>query len=367
MKIKQLGALSLALLALSGCSSMSSDNKRVDYRAAAIKLPALEIPPDLTTPGTEDHYSVADSGAVANYSDFAKGTTAASSGASAVLPEYKSVRLERNGSQRWLVVNDKAENVWPVVKAFWLENGFVITSENPQAGIMETDWAENRAKIPKDGLRNILGKFFDNLYDSGQRDKFHIRLERNKDGVSTEIYLVQSGKEEVFTADQTSTRWQPRPHDVELEATMLQLLSSKLGGAETLAIQQAETAAAEKLSIVAKFKTLENGNKIILMTEPFDRSWRAVGLALEKEGIPVEDKDRAKGIYFLHVTEKAKEQSLRERLSFWHKDESGKPGRYLLSVHEVSSGCEVSATNGSGASNAESQRIIEALYKALGK
>ena len=370
MRNLHLTALSLAMLTLAGCSSMSLESKRVDYKAAAVKVPSLEVPPDLTVPVAEDHYTIPDGGAaVANYSDFAKGSVSSSSRASSVLPVSGSVRLERNGAQRWLVVNDKAENVWPVIKAFWQENGFVIKTDNPQAGIIETDWAENRAKIPKTGLRSILGKVLDGMYDSGEKDMYRVRLERSKDGNSTEIYLTQYGKEEVLNADKSTSKWQSRPNDPELEATMLQMLMTKLGGAEiqAQAKEQVEANPAQVAVIAPRLQTLANGSKIILLSEPFDRSWRTIGLALEHEGFVLEDKDRANGVYFLRVEEVTKEKGWLDKMAFWHKEEKKTPMRYQVTVHESNAGCEVAANNGNGESNPNSQRIIDALYKALGK
>jgi len=371
MNFFRLSALFIATLTLAGCGSMSLENKRVDYQAAAVKVQSLEVPPDLTSPTTEDHFNIPEgSTAVANYSDFTKGGGSQVRGGASVLPESKYVRVERNGLQRWLVVEDKPENVWPAIKAFWAENGFVIKTEDPQAGIIETDWAENRAKIPMDALRKVIGKVFDGLYDSGERDMYHVRLERSKEGNKTEIYLTQYGKEQVLTSDKTTSQWLPRPNDPELEATMLQMLMVKLGGPEMQGKLQSE-AIAKDLSVAAKLQTLANGNKVILISEPFDRSWRTVGLALERAGFVLEDKNRANGVYFVSVEEKSNAEkdnkSLLDKLAFWRKEEATKPSRYEVTVHENNSGCEVAANNGKGDSNASSQKIIEALLKALGK
>jgi len=356
---------------LAGCGSMSLENKHVDYQAAAVKVPSLEVPPDLTNPTTEDHFNIPEGGtAVASYSDFSKGGGPQVRGGTSILPESKYVHVERNGSQRWLVVDDKPENVWPTIKSFWLENGFVIKTDDPKAGIIETDWAENRAKIPLDGLRKILGKVLDGLYDSGERDMYHVRLERSKEGNKTEIYLTQYGKEQVLTSDKSTSQWLPRPNDPELEATMLQMLMVKLGGPEMQGKLQSE-AVVQDSTVEAKLQTLANGNKVILLTEPFDRSWRSIGLALERAGFVLEDKNRANGVYFVHLDEKLNSEkdnkSLLDKIAFWRKDESVKPSRYEVTVHENNSGCEVAANNGKGDSNASSQKIIDALFKALGK
>ncbi|MBI3902892.1 MAG: outer membrane protein assembly factor BamC [Nitrosomonadales bacterium] len=363
MRARNLSILTLALLALSGCGSMSLENKRVDYKAAVAKVPSLEVPPDLTAPVSEDHYAIPEAGgeSAASYSDYAKGglTPRARVAATTVLPEIKNVRMQRSGVQRWLEVNDKAENIWPVIKAFWQENGFVIKTENPQAGMMETDWAENRSKIPKTGLRSFLGKVADGLYDSGERDMFRVRLEHGKADNSTEIYMTHYGIEEVLSVDKSISKWQQRANDPDLEATMLQLLTVKLGGAEAGAQEVAQP-------VAPKLQTQADGKQLILLPEPFDKSWRKVGLALERAGFVMEDRDRNSGLYFLRVEEPVKEKGLLDKLSFWRKDEAAKPLRYQVAVREVGNGCEVTISDPETGGKS-TQRIVDELYKALTK
>jgi outer membrane protein assembly factor BamC len=256
--------------------------KHVDYKAATVSVPQLEVPPDLTVPSAEDRFAVPGGGSEsASYSDFAKG--AAVTAQLKVLPQAKNVHLEHDGEQRWLVVNDKPENVWQEVKAFWQSKGFAIKSEDAQAGLIETDWLENRAKIPQSGLRSILGKVFDDLYDSGMRDQFRTRLERSKDGNSTEIYITHYGMEEVLSADKSTSKWQPRARDPELENTMLQMLMAKLGGDEEAqltkaAAQEAASAPEAEAAVLPRLQDSAAGGKVIVLAEPFDRSWRKVGL-----------------------------------------------------------------------------------------
>ena len=364
--------LYLAVLALAGCGSINAlEGKRVDYKSATAtaKAPALEVPPDLTSPGVGDRYTIPDKGeeTVANYSDFAKGGVSAR--AATVLPEVKNVRLERNGDQHWLVASERAEKVWPLIKDFWQESGFVIKAENPQAGTMETDWAENRAKIPQGGLRSIIGKVFDNMYSSNEMDMYRTRLERSKDGGSTEIYISHYGKEEMLEKDGGTSKWQSRPNDPAMEVTMLQMLMVKLGGNEEEQAKAQEMAAeaARKMATAPKLQTLANGSKIIILSEPFDKGWRKVGLALERAGIVVEDKDRAQGVYFVRITEAAKEKGLLDKMVFWRKEEGGKPLRYQVTVDGSGTGCVVAANDGNGKINSATQQIVDSLHNNLGR
>src|SRR4029450_5047581 len=233
--------ISIALAACSGLPKIEIESKKVDYKSAG-KLPTLEVPPDLTRPSGDDRYVVPDPKGSTTYSEYSRGRAEQSaqqrSGESAVLPVQDNVRVERAGNQRWLVVKGTPEQLWPVIKEFWQETGFIINVELPEAGVMETDWAENRARISDPGfVRSILGKLLDQVYSTAERDKFRTRLERGIEPGTTEIYISHRGMEEVFTSntDLATTKWQPRPPDPEVEAQMLRRLMVRFGVQETRA------------------------------------------------------------------------------------------------------------------------------------
>lgn len=347
MNVFNIFVSTLAIVSLTACSTSNNsevvDSKVFDYKAPPVKARPLEVPPDLTSYSGGDRFGIpGEADSVTSYSEFSKG--GANRNAANVLPTVKNVRLERNGTQRWLVVNDTAENVWPVVKAFWLGNGLEIKIENPQAGIIETEWAENRAKIPMDSVRKYLSKVFEP--SSSERDQYHTRIERSKDGKSTEIYIVHYGMREVVEKDETGYRWLARPSEPELEATMLQLLMSKFGGGSGVldnTRKLPETPATDAVAAPTLNK-LVDGSQRILLGEPFDKSWRKVGLALDKAKLVLADKDRSKGVYYLG---------------------ENKTERVQVKVRELGSGCEVVVNNGAGISDAETQKIVDALFKAL--
>ena len=180
---------------LAGCSTSMLESKKIDYKSSG-KLPTLEVPPDLTQPTRDDRYAVPDVSpkGTATYSAYVgeRAGQARATTVQEVLPKVENLRIERSGNQRWLVVPGTPEKVWPSIKEFWQELGFLIKVEVPEAGIMETDWAENRAKIPQDIVRSLLSTFLDSLYSTAERDKFRTRLERNEAG-STEVYISHRG------------------------------------------------------------------------------------------------------------------------------------------------------------------------------
>src|SRR5689334_11731076 len=159
--------LGLALgVALGACSYLPEIDlsKPIDYKSAS-KLPPLEVPPDLTRPTADDRYVVPDVGArgTATYSEYSRdrSKTPVSAQQQFVLPQTQDAHIERDGSTRWLLVKGTPDQVWPVVKTFWQESGFIVNLEVPEGGIMETDWAENRARVDAGGIRNFLSRMLD--------------------------------------------------------------------------------------------------------------------------------------------------------------------------------------------------------------
>ena len=293
-------ALTAIAFSLAACTTVFESDK-VDYKASK-KAPPLDVPPDLTQLQKDNRYAVPDGRGVATASGFQqqRGTApavAAASGEQIGQVPTDTIRIERNGNQRWLVVKEAPEQLWPQLLEFWHNSGFTVETESPQTGIMETNWAENRAKIPQDFIRRTIGKVFDSAYSTGERDKFRTRLERRPDG-TTEIYISHRGAEEVLTGPQKeSVTWTARPNDPELEAEFLSRLMAQLTGTK---VKEA-TAFVTNAPLEAQHARLE-GNKVVV-DEVFDRAWRRVGLALDRVGFTVEDRDRVQGIYFVRYVD----------------------------------------------------------------
>jgi outer membrane protein assembly factor BamC len=280
-----------ALTVLSGCSALEED--KVNYKSAT-KGPSLDVPPDLTQLRRDSRYALESTSATASGFASARQTIKDSGTASNTLGD---VRMERSGNQRWLVVNRPADKVWDTLREFWTSNGFVLTTDAADLGILETDWAENRAKIPQDFIRRTLGKVLDGLYSTGERDRYRTRVERNSTG-GVDIYITHRGMLEDFAdAQKSRTIWKPRPSDPELEVEFLRRLMVKLGGPK----EQAETLAASAgpAAIAAPKVTTVDGQPTLALQDPVDRAWRRAGLALDRSGFTVEDRDRSKGIYFV--------------------------------------------------------------------
>jgi outer membrane protein assembly factor BamC len=343
----RLSGLTLALvaIAITGCSSMP-EGRKIDYKSSG-KVPTLEVPPDLSQISRDDRYLVPDvagSRGSATYSAYsAERTPAAQAQNAVVLPQVDKVRVERSGNQRWLVVAAPADKLWDNVKDFWQESGFIVAIERPEAGVMETDWAENRAKIPEDILRNTLGKLLDSLYSTGERDKFRTRFEPGTQPGTTDIFISHRGMEEVFTSSaKEETRWQPRAADPDLEAEFLRRLMVRLGSEE----KRAEAAlAVVKAEPRAKLAKADDGAGKLEVYERFDRAWRRVGLALDRVGFTVEDRDRSRGLYFVRyvdpeIDNRKKDDGWLAKLAFWKGSEPQASSKVQYRIHVGEAGTQ---------------------------
>ena len=355
----RLGLLGLTI-ALSACSVL--EGEKIDYKSAS-KGSSLEVPPDLKQLSRDTRYAVP--GGVVSANALQAGQAAQPTGTQAAPAGLGDVRIERNGNQRWLVVNRPADKLWEPVREFWLENGFTLATDQANIGIMETDWAENRAKIPQDFIRSTLGKVLDSLYSTGERDKFRTRMERNAEG-GTEIYVSHRGMIEVFnSSSKDSTVWQPRPADPELETEFLRRLMVKLGVSQEQA--KAVAAASAQRPPVARVANV-NSIPVVQIDEGFDRAWRRVGLALDRTGFTVEDRDRSQGLYFVRYVEPKgdkKEPGFLGKL--FSSEKSVPPLKYRVVVRSQGEATTVSVLNAAGApeTSANAERIVRVLADDL--
>jgi len=362
-----------ALAFLAGCSSVENfmSGDKIDYKTQGnTRTSGLEVPPDLTQLAKDSRYQVP--GGTVSASAF---QTAASSAAPTLLvptvaPQaVGDMKIERLGNERWLATRIPPEQIYPQVKAFWKDNGFVLVQDRPEAGVMETDWAENRAKLPNDFLRNSIGKVLDGAWSTGELDKFRTRIERNAEGGS-DVYITHRGMEEVYIGQRKEeTRWQGRPPDPQLEGEFLARLMVKLGAKEETAHTAVAAAATTSGSARARVVTGQPG-AALQVDDGFDRAWRRVGVALDRTGFTVEDRDRTQGIYYVRYVDPktaGREQPGFFSRMFGKKQDDAAVERYRVTVKAEGDKSLVSVLDGKGApANGETgQRIVSLLVDDL--
>ncbi len=359
-------SLATVVLSLTACSTVDQvvGDGKVDYRSQSGRTAGLEVPPDLSQLAR----SGADRPTTGVVTASSLGATAASTGPTQVaVSAVGDFRVERQGQQRWLVTSRSAEQLWEPIKSFWTERGFTIEVDNPQTGVIETGWAENRAKIPDDLIRRTLGRLVENLYSTGERDRFRTRLERTEAG--TEIFITHRGMEEVYTsAAQERTAWQPRATDPQLEAEFLSRLMIQLGGLQPEVARNAVTTAPQRSADIRP--TTVAGAAVIEIDDGFDRAWRRVAVALDRSGFTVEDRDRSAGLFFVRYVDPksvAEAQNHPLRRIFGGTQPQDVVERYRIRVAEAGSGSRITLQNSQGVEQTgpAASRILSQLASEL--
>jgi len=360
---------------LAGCETFGgqqSMGKRIDYKTTGT-APALEIPPDLNTPRFDDRFSTTASGLAAQQAGRPK--------QSDLLPANADARIVRAGTERWLIVKSTPEQTWSTVRQFWNELGFVVAVEQPTIGVMETDWAENRAEIPMDPVRRTIGKYIDLFYTTYKRDKFRTRVEVGTEPGTMEIYLSHRGMEQMPTAKMDGSTpvafaWAVLPPNPDLEAEMLARLMQRFGTpAATATAAVASTAPTAKPTAAdkARIEKATDGSAKLVVDDAFDRAWRRVGLALDRTGFTVVDRDRSTGVYFVRYADpdsdvaKARDQGWLAKLMFWKQDEKDRPEQYRIKVIETAPNSVVTVQDPKGDQDrtANGERILALLREQL--
>ncbi|MBI3546910.1 MAG: outer membrane protein assembly factor BamC [Gammaproteobacteria bacterium] len=358
----------LAALAVGACQTIA-EKRKIDYKSTRT-LPSLDIPPDLSAPeGSKDAQDNTPSSAT--YSGFVNDKSPQAKSVSGVLPDFDNLQLQRDGQTRWLVVKATPEQVWPRVREFILNRGLIIDKENPLTGVIETDWAENRANVGT-GTQRLLAKSLGTLYSTGLRDKYRIRLEKGASPGTTEIYLSHRGMQETIVernpgTEIGSTMWQARPSDPDLEAEMLRLLMVSLGAKEDKANSMVASLANTPAPQRAKLSGQE-GDTTLTLQDDFERAWRRVGLSLDRTSFTVQDRDRSKGIYYVRYIDPDKAGKKKGFFSrLFSKKEKDPTNEYQIYIKGDDSASQVQVLNKDGTpeKTKTSERILTLLYEQL--
>jgi len=370
-------ALLSCLAFVGGCSSINEvlSGDKVDYRStSSTRATPLEVPPDLTQLSRESRYQQPNGAISASTFQTATAPAAAASAPVAtqtIAPQQVGAfRIERLGNDRWLSTTLTPDALYPQLRAFWKDNGFNLVQDRPEAGVLETDWAENRAKLPQDFIRSAVGRVLDSAYSTGELDKFTTRVERTATG--SDVFISHRGMAEVYVGQRNdSTVWQPRPSDPQLEAAFLARLMVKLGAKE----EQARTtvaAATTAPTTPARARLVEGQpTPTLQLDDTFDRAWRRVGIALDRSGFTVEDRDRAQGLYFVRYVDPAsagrEEPNFFSRVFSRKKNDPAALAKYRVKVNTEGTATMVAVLDSQGKpeTGEAGKRIVNLLLEDL--
>jgi outer membrane protein assembly factor BamC len=122
---------------------------------------------------------------------------------------------------------------------------------------------------------------------------------------------------------------------------MLRRLMIRLGSEEKRATAAVQAAQEKPLERAKPDAWYADGAGTLEVDESFDRAWRRVGLALDRVGFTVEDRDRSRGLYFVRYVDpetdgEKKEDGFFARLNPFKGSAAGKPQiQYRVFVREV--------------------------------
>jgi outer membrane protein assembly factor BamC len=358
----RLGLMPL-ICCLAACGSIM-DTDKVNYKNQTEAPPAssLEVPPDLSKITRNKRFDVP--GGTISANDLGGAKTADGGPLTSPLA-LADIQVKRSGNQMWLEITRPPEELWIPVRDFWKESGFTLLRDEQAIGVMETEWAENRAKLPQDFIRRNLGKVLDGLYSTGERDKFRIRLDRTESN-HTELYVVHRGMIEVYSDKLArSTVWQPRANDPELEKEFLRRIMLRLAPTTADNTKAFEGGVAKSSSQLISLE----GKPAVTFNQGFDVAWRRVGVLLDRNGFTVEDRDRKQGIYFVRYvdTPDEAEEGFFSKLFSSSKNSAG-PQQYRLKItspNNASSTITILNASGQPDASVTAQKIAQLLVKEL--
>ena len=357
-------SLILLLVIFTGCAPFGEKN--VSDRSVITRVPnkALEMPPDLITPAVNDKYSLPASGE-AKLSDFNDlDSRKFPRENSSLLPVETEAYFINYGRFKVLLIEKSPEEIWGLLKSFWIQNGFQIEKEMPEVGFIETDWLESREKISDGLIRNTLGKIFGGLYDSGERNKFRMRVERTKAGFS-EISVVHKGLIQVASDDRFDPTivWANRNSDQQLEELYLRRIINFVSGKEN---QNSKS-----IDVVKKSQSTLNrgdGNNFFELALNFNEAWKSIGLILDRLGFEVEERLRKEGTYLIRY--KKLDQEEKEKGFFAKIFSSGKEqldmNLYRIEIKNSGNVSQVSVYDHETSERTKSsQNILAVIYEQL--
>ncbi|KVT29669.1 outer membrane protein assembly factor BamC [Burkholderia ubonensis] len=335
---------------VAGCSSPSPT--KVDYKSdSKSKEVSLAVPPNMLEE-TADQRSLPPQGGATSLSALQQVQQAAPS-TDAVVPHVTGMHIQRDGTESWLVIDGKKPaDIWPQVRRFWQEQGFLLVVDQRDKGVMETDWNETHPQINDGLIRSVISKAMGNSYVTAERNKYRTRLDVAPNG-GTYVFVSQKGMREALTGpNNDSSKWEPKPNDPALETEYLKRLMAvlaqndlrakngeppianisdtppakdKKGAADASSKAAAAAIATQNVARSSSQGTADASDAVpseVTLGEPYDRSWLRVGLALDRANFTVDDRDRQKGLYFVRYVD-PKDLSAAEQ-GFWSQLFHGK-------------------------------------------
>ena len=320
---------------LLACDTIS-EKRKVDYKSSGVgaRTEPLSIPPELGSIEQSDRYGIPGE-SEATFSKYSKEKELGGSGTTTnLLPEVPDIKIGREGTYRWLIVDRSAEDIWPVVTEVWMGKGFLIADQSPITGIIETDWAEDTSKTSPGRLQAFMERIIPGLSSNPERDKFWTRIERLSTG-GTEIFVSHEAMRQQVsvTPNIREVRWVDSPRDPNAEAKMLYELMLYLGMTDEEVAASGISSDSRPMSTIITVD-MPNATNALLVSGSASKVWDRVGIVLLSIGASVESREEESGLYYVryHDPDGKNLKKGIERLKFWKDEKITEAVVYQISV-----------------------------------
>jgi len=314
--IKIITSFILIAFFLNGCLSESQKETIKDNRIALgdIKInyysdksvTSLEVPPDLTSPTYQNSFRISEFAKNINPNFVNLTNNNLEEESAKILVNPTDIVVKKSGNRRWLIVNKDPDLVWDLTKQFLKEKGFVIKKSNKKIGVMETDFLENKPKIPSKSLgliRSFLESQIDNVsYTLPIVDSYKVIIEPLDLGKKTQVNLSLFSMAEVISGsgNNETTYWQASEKNTALETEMLYSLMLYLGG-ESASAREKLLDAKEEGKISVQVKDGLNGYAKLVFKLNLVDTWDNMAWAISESNIELEDKDVKERAFYIRT------------------------------------------------------------------
>lgn len=312
-KILNLSLITLAILGIAACSTV--DSQAAFTSAAPRATDSLATPPGLNSPDLTTSYKM----------------IAAPGQTSYQVPEVTGMNIQTGGSQRWLVIESQTvDKIWPMMRSYVTQIGLTVKYQNLATGVMQTDWASRNTKVPQgEPIRDFFSWVgLGSMYSLNSMFMYRVTLWQNGNNVvvmatnyeMNETYEGCSGKgmdvaSSYTSSDAQRTKWIPIPSNPQLELEFLTQYMVFSGAPESAVQQQVKQVKA------APQNAIYTDNQVVV-NDLIDRAWWRTGLALDRVGLGVIDKNRTLNEYYVYPLQAQIDNPDPSFLQKWFSSES---------------------------------------------
>lgn len=278
-------SLGLSIL-LNACSTEGTPSSQAEYENVK-PLPSSEliVPPGLKAPKTDGTYKML-------YPEATKDTYQ--------LGTITDMHIVAGGTERWLVINNKTVNqVFPIVEAFLNSQHIHTKYQNPNIGLIQTDWVDRNLAEHTGKMHEFLGwiglvkdiKVLPSLYT------FRVNIWQNGDNV--DLFVTDYQINQTSSSKPQTPVWVSIPPDPQVELDFLTQFMAFVNYGPGVVLPT-NKATQENLALLKNqaARAKLDGDTLIIY-DNFDQAWWRTSIALERIGLGIFSKNHSTGEFYV--------------------------------------------------------------------